>query len=69
MVLTISDVLHELVVTFPLDVGTQVTESMVVVVGDNVETLSLSEVDTLSVVNVENWVAVGSVTHDMVARA
>lgn len=52
----------------PFDVGTQLTDWIVVTEGSSVDTLSLNDVERLSVVNVVNWVAVGEVTQDMVVR-
>ncbi|OJT10925.1 hypothetical protein TRAPUB_12546 [Trametes pubescens] len=66
--LTESTVLHELADKVPFDVGTQLTDWIVVTVGSSVDTLSLNDVETLSVVNVVNWVAVGDVMHDMVVE-
>lgn len=68
IVLTESTVLHELADKVPFDVGTQLTDWIVVTVGSSVDTLSLNDVETLSVVKVVNWVAVGEVTHDMVVE-
>ncbi len=48
--------------------GTQLTDWIVVTVGSSVDTLSLNDVETLSVVNVVNWVPVGDVMHDMVVE-
>lgn len=54
IVLTKSTVLHELADKVPFDVGAQLTDWIVVTVGSSVDTLSLNDVETESVVNVVN---------------